>query len=158
MNKYPSNDFNKETDDAVYFYTPPFYPLDNFSAFVVQLWGREFQTAEHAYQWKKYIDSYPNIAGQIFEATSPNMAIKIANENKDKVTKEWHDNKVAIMEEILIAKIEQHEKIRRVLLETGGRTIVENSPIDSFWGIGPDGTGNNELGKLYMKLRSRLVQ
>ncbi len=158
MSEYPSNDFNKETADAVYFYTPRFYPLDNFSAFVVQLWGKEFRTAEHAYQWKKYIDSYPDIAQQIFDATSPNAAIKIANENKDKVTKEWHDTKVAIMEDILIAKIEQHEKIRMVLLETERRTIIENSPIDSFWGTGPDGTGNNELGKLYMKLRQRLVQ
>lgn len=156
MNKYSNNDLNRETDDAVYFYTPKFYALDNFSAFVVRLWGKEFQTSEHAYQWKKYADSYPNIAQQILEALSPNAAKKIADENKDKVTKEWHDNKVTMMEEILNAKIDQHEKVKRVLLETGNRTIVENSPMDSFWGIGPDGTGNNELGKLYMKLRSRL--
>lgn len=156
MDKYPENNFNKETEDAVYFYTQKFYALDNFSAFVIKIWDKEFKTSEHAYQWKKYADSCPDIAQQIFEALSPNAAKKIADENIDKVTSKWHESKVSIMEEILNAKVNQHEKVKRVLLETGNRIIIENSPTDSFWGIGPDGAGRNEVGKLYMKLRSQL--
>jgi len=47
---YPaSNDgLNKETNDAVYFFTTAFHPLDNFSAHVVSIWDKEFPTAEHA--------------------------------------------------------------------------------------------------------------
>ena len=31
--------------------------------------------------------------------------------------------------------------------------LVENSKIDSYWGIGKKGTGKNKLGKLLMKIR-----
>lgn len=53
---YPKSnkDLNKETDSAVYFFTPAFHPLDNFSAHVINIWGKEFPTAEHAFQWKKF--------------------------------------------------------------------------------------------------------
>lgn len=156
MNVYPNNELNKETDEAIYFYSPQYYALDNFSAFVIKIWGKEFQTSEHAYQWKKFSVSYPDIAQQIIEATSPGVVYKISSEHKNKLTQEWHDNKILVMEEVLIAKIEQHEKVRKVLFETGNKTIIENSPTDSFWGIGPDGKGRNELGKLYMKLRSKI--
>lgn len=36
------------------------------------------------------------------------------------------------------------------------REIVEDSPIDSYWGCGADGLGKNMLGKLLMKLREEL--
>ena len=34
--------------------------------------------------------------------------------------------------------------------------IVEDSPKDSFWGWGPNRDGENQLGKLWMKLREEL--
>lgn len=155
--EYPENEFNKETNNEVYFYTPKFYVFDNFSPFVIKIWGKEFMTSEHAYQWKKYENLYPDIAKQIFEAKSPNDAKKIADANKDKLTDEWHKIKVSIMEEILTAKTNQHEKVKRMLIETANKTIIENSPVDNFWGIGPDGNGQNMVGKIYMKLRDDLV-
>ena len=60
------------------------------------------------------------------------------------------------MEEILRAKTEQHEDVRDVLKKTGKRTIIENSPVDSFWGIGHDGKGQNVVGKIWMKIRDEL--
>ena len=60
------------------------------------------------------------------------------------------------MEEILRAKTEQHEDVRDVLKKTGKRTIIENSPVDSFWGIGYDGNGQNVVGKIWMKIRDEL--
>ena len=157
MKKYLSNDLNKETDHAVYFYTPEFYVFDNFSAFAIKIWERIFPTSEHAYQWKKYSDSQPDIAELIFNASSPNATKKIADANKDKVAPGWHEHKTGIMEEILRAKLHQHEKVREALLRTGDREIVENSPADDFWGAGPNGTGRNELGKLWMKLRTESI-
>jgi len=35
---------------------------------------------------------------------------------------------------------------------------MENSPTDYYWGCGKDGTGRNELGKILMKIRSKLRQ
>ena len=58
------------------------------------------------------------------------------------------------MEQILRAKAEQHEEVREVLRKTGNRTIIENSPVDSFWGVGSDGKGENMVGKIWMKIRN----
>jgi predicted NAD-dependent protein-ADP-ribosyltransferase YbiA (DUF1768 family) len=44
----------------------------------------------------------------------------------------------------------------KCLLETGDREIIENSPVDSYWGIGPDGRGENMVGKILMRLRKEL--
>lgn len=153
MKEFLGNSFNKETEDAIYFYTPVFYALDNFSAHIVEIWGKKFQTSEHAYQWKKFADSNSEIADRILNATSPNEVKKISDAHKSDTSPEFHESKIEIMEEILRAKAEQHEKVRRILKESGTKTIVENSPIDAFWGAGPDGNGENALGKLWMKIR-----
>jgi hypothetical protein len=44
MKNFLGNDFNKETEDAIHFYTPIFYAFDNFSPYTVEIWGKKFQT------------------------------------------------------------------------------------------------------------------
>ena len=149
----PEQGTNGETKEAVYFYTPKHYVLDNFSAYQVNIWGKTFATAEHAYQWKKYLISDPELAAEIFFAKSPYEVKKLADAHKEEVSEEFREEKVTIMEQILRAKAQQHLKVRETLLESGDKDIVENSPTDSFWGIGPNGTGNNTLGNLWMKIR-----
>jgi len=53
------------------------------------------------------------------------------------------------MEQILQNKTEQHEDVREALRRTGHRTIIESSPVDNFWGVGPDGSGENIEGMNY---------
>ena len=149
-------DPNFVTDKAVYFYTPTFYAFDNFSAFAIQLWGQMFPTAEHAYQWKKFNFSNSATAGLILEARSARDTKVISNAHADEVSPEWNDVKLIFMEEILSAKISQHGKVSALLAETKSKDIIENSPTDLYWGIGADGTGQNQLGKLWMKLRDEL--
>jgi ribA/ribD-fused uncharacterized protein len=153
MEQFIGNDFNKETEDTIYFYTPIFYALDNFSSHIVEIWDKKFQTSEHAYQWKKFEKSNPAVAEEIFKATNPNDVKRISDAHKASASPEFHEMKIIIMEEILRAKTAQHEKVRKILKESGTKTIVENSPIDSFWGAGHDGKGENTLGKLWMKIR-----
>lgn len=57
------------------------------------------------------------------------------------------------MEELLHAKHEQHEDVQEVLKKTDRKKIVENSPTDHFWGIGPNNDGQNMIGKIWMNLR-----
>ncbi|MBU2539781.1 NADAR family protein [Patescibacteria group bacterium] len=156
---YPISDknLNIETDEAVFFFTPAFHPLDNFSAHAVDLWGIKFPTAEHAFQWKKFSEVKPEVAKEILKAISPHVVKKISNTNKDKQPQTWHDEKVKIMEQILKAKAKQHEDVREALKRTGSRQIIENSPVDSFWGIGPDKRGQNVVGEIWMKIRDGLV-
>jgi len=152
---YPasSEGLNRETREAVYFFTTAFAPLDNFSAHVVCVWGLAFPTSEHAYQWKKYFSTYPEVATEILAAPSPHAAKGIAERNKSKVVQSWFSARVAVMEEVLRAKVAQHEDVREALKRTGKRIIIENSPVDNFWGAGPDGKGENMVGKIWMKIR-----
>jgi N-glycosidase YbiA len=155
---YPDSgeNLNKETKEAIYFFTPAFYPLDNFSAHNVHIWGMIFPTVEHAFQWKKFSVSHPEIAKNILVAGSPEAVKKISSSNKDKVLEQWYNERAAVMEEILKVKAEQHEDVREILRKTGTKTIIENSPVDKFWGIGPDGKGENMVGKIWMKIRDSL--
>lgn len=157
---YPASNnlgLNKETETAVYFFTNAFYPLDNFSAHVIEIWGRKFPTVEHAYQWKKFSLTHPDIAKEILSATSPEAVKKVSDRHIDKIPVEWYEGaSVAVMEELLKAKADQHEDVRDTLKKTGTRDIIENSPVDNFWGAGPDGKGKNMVGKLWMKIRTTL--
>jgi len=60
------------------------------------------------------------------------------------------------MEDILRHKLAQHPYVQKQLRESGGAELIEDSPKDAFWGRGPDWTGKNHLGKLWMKLRSEM--
>lgn len=135
------------------FYTPKFYVLNNFSAHAIEFKGRLYPTAEHAYQASKCTD--PDGQEIIRGARSPIQAKFLANETyRDAKDPDWESKKVAVVEEILRAKLAQHPEAREALRESGHEDIVEDSPTDYFWGEGADGSGQNVLGKLWMKLRA----
>ena len=46
--------------------------------------------------------------------------------------------------------------MRRKLIATGDRELIEDSWRDDFWGWGPDKDGKNILGKLWMEIREEL--
>jgi len=60
------------------------------------------------------------------------------------------------MDETLWHKFNQHADLKAELLATGNATLIEDSDKDSFWGVGADRKGKNELGKALERLRSRL--
>lgn len=153
---YPSSseNLNKETEKEIHFFTPAFHPLDPFSAHRIDIWDKSFPTAEHAFQWKKFSISAPRIAQSILDARSPEMAHRIAKQNKANANSSWHDEKVKIMKEIFQAKLEQNIDVQEILAKTGNRVIIENSPIDSFWGSGAENDGQNMIGKIWMEMRS----
>ena len=151
-----SEGLNRETKEAVYFFTPAFDVFNNFSAYTVDIWGRRFPTAEHAFQWKKFERSAPEVAEAVFRAGSPNEAKEIARAHKAERAQDWEEVKVGIMEEIFRTKAVQHEDVREALRKSGSRRIVENSPVDSFWGCGPDGRGENMVGQLWMRIRDTI--
>ncbi|KXN81214.1 Swarming motility protein YbiA [Leucoagaricus sp. SymC.cos] len=62
----------------------------------------------------------------------------------------------ARMDEAIYHKFTQHNDLRAELLATGDAELMEDSDKDSFWGIGADRKGSNELGKALERLRSRL--
>lgn len=137
------------------FYTPKFYVFNNFSAHAIEFRGKLYSTSEHAYQAAKCTDP----AGQeaIRNARSPLQAKTLANETYQTAKDpDWDRKKVAVLEQILRAKLEQHPEAQESLKESGSEEIIEDSPTDYFWGEGADGSGQNMLGKLWMKLRDEL--
>ena len=58
-----------------------------------------------------------------------------------------------VMKNILQMKLEQHASIKQTLINTGFRQIFYTYKFNTFWGLGEEHDGNNELGKLWMELR-----
>ena len=147
------------------FYSERWYCFDNFSAFSVRWCGAHYPTAEHAYQAGKYIDNnsvYARMKGEprsiaeiICTAPSAHEAKKLGNFPiyQELIREDWEEVQPFIMEDILRAKLAQHEYVQKKLAESKGLLILENSPRDAFWGRGPNWDGENRLGKLWMKIR-----
>jgi hypothetical protein len=140
-------------DNTINFYERDFYPLSNFSAFSIQWKGLRFDTSEAVYHWEKF--SQPDIKASILKATSAHIAFKLAQDFKAERKPDWDNIKLKIMLDILWAKHSQHEYVRYKLEQTGERNLVEGSWRDDYWGVGPNKDGRNQLGKLWMLIRSQ---
>lgn len=150
-----------DNDRQVFFYEQDFYVLSNFSAFNLKWANLTFPTSEHAYHYEKFLFSgemrrLRPIREAIRGAPSAHEAFKIAENEKANRRPDWDYVKVPIMKRILGAKAEQHEYVRRKLLATGDRELIEDSWRDDFWGWGPNRDGQNILGKLWMQVRDEL--
>ena len=146
----------RDTPEQVFFYEQDFYVLSNFSAFRLEWCGIDFDTSEHAYHWEKFRGTEPEVQDMIRTARSAHDAFKIAESQKVFRRADWDAVKVEQMRYILLAKAEQHEYVRRKLLATGDRTLIEDSWRDDFWGWGPNRDGQNMLGVLWMQVRGML--
>lgn len=140
----------------VFFYEQDFYVLSNFSAFRIFWKGCRFDTSEVAYHWEKFHHA-PEIQLELLHARSSHDAFKLAERHREYRRGDWDVVKVDIMYYILRAKVEQHEYVRRKLLATGGRELIEDSWRDDFWGWGPNRNGQNMLGRLWMQIRTELT-
>lgn len=149
-----------DTDQRVFFYEQEFYVLSNFSSFQVQMRGHTFMTAEHAYHWWKFADMGTLEAAfaclDIRNASSAHLAYELAQHYKQHRRSDWDVVKEDFMHDILRAKVRQHAYVKKKLIETGTRELIEDSWRDDYWGWGPEENGRNRLGHLWMKVRDEL--
>lgn len=143
-----------DNERQVFFYEQDHYYLSNFSAFRVRYEGHWFDTSEQAYHYQRFTDRHHRSA--IRASSSAHEAFRYAQDNKADQRPDWDAVKVDIMRCILCAKADQHEYVRRKLLQTGDRELVENSWRDPFWGWGENRDGKNMLGVLWMQVRNQL--
>lgn len=158
LKQYRDPWLGEKMDEVIGFYPREFYCLDNFSSFKVEYNGYLYASLEEAYQTVGFLESAPEIAEQIKHSHSAHEAQKIAMENRDKQDPNWNNIKISVMEDLLRHKIDQNPYVLKKLLETEDYIIVEDSPKDNFWGWGIDRNGQNNLGKLWMKLREEYRQ
>ena len=100
----------------------------------------------------------------IMKESSPNKIKQLGRLVKNFNYEEWKKNKVNIVVQGNILKFSQNEELKKFLIETGDKILVEASPYDRIWGIGlnennPDAKnpfkwkGENLLGFSLMEVR-----
>lgn len=152
----PSLSLSRQTEDAIFFFSHGLDPLNNWSAHTVKLWDKTFPSVEHGFHYRKFTETLPEVAAEILIAPSPWAAMQLERKHRDERRADWQEVKVGIMTELVRAKVTQNDDVKACLLATGNKQIVENSPWDTFWGIGEDGSGQNQMGKILMQLRDEL--
>lgn len=135
----------------------PYYGFTNFSPHPVLYQGKIYPTSEHLFQSFKFQGHRPNLAEHIRTCSEwPSVAFREARRFLPEVRPDWKQVNIEKMDETLWHKFDQHRNLREELLATGDAELVEDSDKDSFWGIGADHQGRNELGKALERLRAVL--
>lgn len=171
---------------SIKFYDPksPYYEFSNFFEEPFNLDGRTWPTVEHYFQAAKFTD--PEYVEVIRNCSTPCKAFVLARQKlkggyaakwcvnlkggdrrllndiileycpRVSIRPDWDEVRVDVMQKALMAKFSQSKRLKTMLLETQDKIIMEDSPRDSFWGIGKDGKGTNMLGHLLMKVRDEV--
>ncbi len=135
----------------------PYYEFTNFYAAPITIDGVTYPTNEHYFQSQKFSDK--NIINEILSNNSPRNALDTARKYSSQVRKDWHTGvKDAVMKKALVAKFTQYPNLRKKLMDTGNKNLVEHTTNDNYWGDNGDGTGTNRLGKLLMEVRNEISQ
>lgn len=120
--------------------------LSNFFESPVLFRGRLYLNAEAAFQSQKC----PRRAGE-FQDISAKQAKYLGRQVE--IRPDWDKVKYMVMYEVVSEKFSQNEELRKKLLSTGDAVLVEgNTWGDRYWGV-CNGTGENHLGKILMKVR-----
>jgi len=123
--------------------------LSNFFAAPVTYDGHLFGSNEAAFQAAKC----PRRACE-FCNLGPAAAKKLGR--RVELRPEWEYVKDRVMFEIVLNKFTQNPALKELLLETGDEELVEgNTWGDRYWGV-CNGSGQNKLGKILMKVRELL--
>ncbi len=145
-----------EADNSapVFFYEHEYYTFSNFSSFAMEWNGKLWMTSEHVYHGEKFTDE--QLKEQMRIARSADAVLRLSHQHRDAYRKDWEEVKLKIMKSILHAKVAQHPYVKKKLLDSGERPLIEDSWRDDFWGWGPNKDGHNHLGKLWMEVRSEI--
>lgn len=116
------------------------------------IFGHWCNNVETAYQAAKC--AIKEEEDMIWAVQTPREAQQLGQ--KIKMRSDWEQVKDQVMYECCMAKFLQHPDLRAQLMATGDQELIEDSPIDWYWGCGKDGKGRNQLGKTLMRVREEL--
>jgi len=140
----------------IYFYNTQgqYGCFSNFSRHRFELDGVVWPTSEHYFQAQKFVGT--DYAEEIRRARTPKDAAAMGRDRHHPLRADWEIVKNTIMRKAVLRKFESHADIQAVLLATDEAELIENAPGDYYWGCGQDGTGQNNLGKILMSVRTVL--
>ncbi len=139
----------------IYFFTKAdrYYELSNFYPQGFEEEDRYWPSVEHYFQAKKFEDL--DYQERIRTASSPKQAKDLGRTRAVSIRANWDQTRDEVMKHALMQKFRE-PALRKVLLGTKKRELIENSPYDRYWGCGRDGKGKNRLGILLMEVRDEL--
>lgn len=145
-----------DNPDTIYFYaqTDPYAEFSNFAPFGVEMNRVYWRTVEHYFQAMKFHDDA--YRERIRSASKPKDAKALGMTRNIPLRADWEEVKDGLMYDAVAQKFQTHPAPRDLLLGTGDARIVENAPMDYYWGGGQDGTGLNKLGEILMQVRAEL--
>lgn len=106
-------------------------------------------------------------AKQILKTNDPKKQKALGKQVKGFNESTWNQHKFNIVVNGNLFKFSQNEDLKKQLLETGDKILVEGSPYDKIWGVGlkwddpkildeKNWQGENLLGKALMEVRTKL--
>jgi len=126
--------------------------LSNFAQVTVSMYGVLYPSVEHAFQAAKTLD--PVQRENIRLAPTAGQAKRMGREVT--LRPDWDEFRLVAMETLLRRKFAQ-QRLAVKLVATHPHELVEgNWWNDRFWGV-CQGTGENHLGRLLMKVRNDLL-
>lgn len=145
----------KETMNSITnFHEEGYTFLSNFYEAPLSYRGLTYGSAEAAFQAQKCLTEEEKLP---FTEARPGKCKGMGR--RVKLRPDWEQVKAGLMEEIVRAKFTQNEELKRLLLATGSKRLVEgNTWGDTFWGVDlRSGRGENHLGVILMKVREELA-
>ena len=128
-----------------------YFFLSNFYESPVIYEGITYLNNEAAFQAQKTLTNKERLA---FSMLNPSQAKKLGRSVS--LRPDWEDIKIDIMYNICKAKFTQNETLKTKLLKTGDAMLIEgNTWGDKIWGQ-VNGVGENNLGKILMRIREEL--
>ncbi len=116
--------------------------------------GIYWKTSEHYYQAQKFVE--PEVKLKIANAKTPKIASTIGRDRNLNLRSDWEEIKQNIMYDAVYFKFKQNKDILRKLLDTGNAELVEATVKENYWGCGPNNDGQNNYGKILVRVRKQL--
>jgi len=133
-------------------------------------WGLTYNCAEqYMMASKAELCDDKETMRKIMKATSPNEQKALGRTVKNFDVDQWNEVARDIVYEGNDLKFNQNPELKQMLLETTGTTLVEASPVDSFWGIAlyandsralsrSTWQGTNWLGEVLTNVRDDMIK
>ena len=148
--------FKRNEKIKFYNWNDPYYEFTNFYRTPIKIDGKVWPTTEHYFQAQKFVGTpYVELIRKLSSAREAFQKSREPSVSKWQRS-DWGVVKDDIMLKALWEKFTQNEILRDKLLGTKKMELIEHTSNDSYWGDGGDGSGQNKLGKLLMRVREEL--
>lgn len=133
----------------------PYGCFSNFAPYGFKIDGIYWRTVEHYFQAQKFEDIV--LQEKIRNTISPMEVALMGRDRSNPLRKDWDKIKDNVMKKAVLEKFKQNDEIKKILLHTKDRKIIEHTSNDFYWADGGDGSGKNKLGIILMEVRDSLL-